>query len=140
MDQVLSRSMASTTFMMMLLGVAGTMALLISVVGLYGVIAYTVSRRRSELGIRMALGAARSDVGGMVVMQSVRLAAIGVAFGLFGTLFTTRLLVSMLFDVRPTDPLTLTAVSFLLLLVAALAAFVPAWRASTVSPVEALKS
>ena len=140
MEHVVSRSMSGTSFTMMLLGVAGGMALLISVVGLYGVIAYTVSRRRSELGIRMALGAARSDVGGMVVMQSVRLAAIGVAIGLFGTLFTTQMLNSMLFGVKPTDPLTLTSVSFLLLLVAAMAAFLPAWRASSVSPVEALKS
>ncbi len=140
MEQVVSRSMSGTTFTMMLLGVAGGMALLISIVGLYGVIAYTVSRRRSELGIRMALGAARADVGGMVVMQSIRLAAIGVAVGLFGTLFTTQMLASMLFGVKPTDPLTLTVVSFLLLVVSALAAFLPAWRASSVSPVEALKS
>jgi predicted permease len=140
MEQVVSRSMSGTSFNMMLLGVAGVMALLISVVGLYGVIAYTVSRRRSELGIRMALGAARSDVGGMVVMQSIRLAAIGVTVGLFATLFTAQMLASMLFGVKPTDPLTLTSVSFLLLFVAAVAAFLPAWRASSVSPVEALKS
>jgi putative ABC transport system permease protein len=139
MEQVVSKSMAGTSFIMILLAIAGVMALIISIVGLYGVIAYTVNRRRSELGIRLALGARPSEVGTMVVKQSVLLAAIGVVIGLFGALFSMRLLNSMLYNVRPTDPLTLTAVSVLLLTVAALASFVPAARASRVSPVETLR-
>ena len=139
MERIVARSMVRTTFTMILLGVAGLMALLLSVVGLYGVISYLVSRRRAEIGIRMALGAARSEVGAMIVMQSVRMGAIGVILGLFGSLLTTQMLSSMLFDVAPTDPTTLTVVAFLLLAITALAAFIPARRAAAVSPVEALR-
>jgi ABC-type antimicrobial peptide transport system permease subunit len=125
---------------MVLLGVAGFMALVLSVVGLYGVVAYVVSRRRSEIGIRMALGADRRAVGTMVVLQSMQLGAIGVTIGLVGAALTMQLLRSLLFEVQPTDPVTLTTVAFFLLAVCALASLVPARRASSVSPLEALKS
>jgi ABC-type lipoprotein release transport system permease subunit len=139
MQSVLAKSFARLSFTMVLLGVAGVMALVLSIVGLYGVIAYVVSRRRSEIGIRMALGADQRAVGTMVVLQSMQLGTIGVAIGLVGAALTMQLLRSMLFEVQPTDPVTLVTVSFFLLLVCALASLVPARRASSVSPVEALR-
>jgi predicted permease len=139
MRQVARRSMARTSFIMTLIGVAGAMALVLSVVGLYGVIAYTVGRRRSEIGIRMALGARAANVGGMVMLDSLRLGAIGVVVGLVGAAFTTNTLRSLLFGVEPTDARTLTAVALLLLAVAALASLIPAQRAARVDPVESLK-
>jgi predicted permease len=140
MEQVVAASVTTTSFIMVLLGVAGGMALLLSIVGLYGVISYVVNRRRMEIGIRIALGAAARNVGAAVVLQSVRLAAIGIAVGLVGAFFTTRTLQSLLFETAPTDPLTLAGVSLLLLGTCVLASFIPARKATRVSPVEALKS
>ena len=134
------RSMASTTFTMILLGTAGGMALLLAVIGLYGVVAYIVNRRRSEIGVRMALGADRRAVGGMVVLQSLKLGTAGVAIGLVGAALTTHALRSLLFAIEPTDALTLTSVAFGLLAVSAIAALIPARRAASVSPVDALRS
>lgn len=133
-------SMVQTTFTMLLLGTAGGMALLLAMVGLYGVVAYTVNRQRSEIGIRLALGAPAAEVGGAIVLQSVRLGALGVGIGLVASFLTTKTLASLLFQVKPTDGLTLTVVSFALLAVAALASFIPARRAAGVSPLEALRT
>ena len=140
MEQVVSASMARTSFIMVLLGISGVMALLISVVGLYGVVSYLVSRRRAEIGIRMALGARAEQVRGMVVREALQLGAVGVLAGLIGALFLTRTLESLLFEVAPTDPLTLGAVAALLLLTCAVASYLPARRAARVSPSETLRS
>jgi len=137
---IVNRAMATTTFTMVLLGVAGSMALLLAIVGLYGVIAYVVSRRRAEIGVRMALGADRRAIGSMVVLQSMRLAVAGVGVGLVGAAATTGALRTLLWGVTPTDGLTLTAVAILLLGVCTVAAYVPARRAAAVSPMDALRT
>jgi len=139
MQTIVERSTATTTFAMLLLAVAGGMALMLSAVGIYGVISYTVTQRRPEIGVRMALGAQAAQVGRMVVAQSLRVAAAGIAIGLLGALATTRVLQSLLFGVSPTDPMTLGGVTVILLMLGALAAYAPARRATRVDPVEVLR-
>ena len=139
MEQVVARSMVKRTFTLTLLGVASAMALVLSAIGLYGVVSYVVGERRGEIGIRVALGARRGEVGRMIVMQSVRLAVTGVVVGVVVALATTRLMQSLLFEVQPTDPATLALVAVGLVLLAALASWVPARRAMRVEPVEALR-
>ena len=140
MEQVVARSMAKRTFTLTLIGIASAMALLLSAIGLYGVVSYVVGERRGEIGLRVALGAQRADVGRMIVMQSIRLAVVGVLFGIAGALATTRVLRSLLFEVDPTDPLTLAVVSVVLVAIAAAASWLPARRAMRVDPVEALRT
>ncbi len=140
MDALVAKSMARRTFTMLLLGVAATMALLLSVVGLYGVISYVVGQRRGEIAIRMALGARMAQVGRTVVGQSVRLAALGVVLGLVGALASLRVLRSLLFGVSPTNPPLMAGAALLLLVVAAVAGYAPARRAARVDPAEALRS
>jgi putative ABC transport system permease protein len=113
--------------------------LLLSAVGIYGVISYVVSQRRFEIGVRIALGAQAREVSRIVVMQSVTLAAIGVAIGLFGAYGVTKVISSMLFQVNPTDPTVLGVVVVMLISIAALASLAPALRASRIDPVEALR-
>jgi predicted permease len=139
MEQVVSRSMSRVSFIMLLLGVASAIAMLLSAVGIYGVISYLVGQRRGEIGVRIALGATTSRVAGMIVGQSLRLALAGIAIGLVGALAGTRILRSLLFEVSPTDPAVLLAVAALLVALAALASFAPARRAARVDPVEALR-
>lgn len=139
MDDVMARSLARTTFVMMLLGVAGTVALALSAVGTYGVISYLVTQRRPEIGVRIALGASVQGVARLVLTQSLRLAALGIVLGLGAAWGTTRLLARLLYDVNPTDPIVLGAVSAALLLVAAAAAYAPARRAARIDPVEVLR-
>jgi putative ABC transport system permease protein len=140
MQTVLDRSMARTSFIMLLLGLSAGMALLLSAVGIYGVISYLVAQRRSEIGVRIALGAPVTGVLRLVMGQSVRLALIGVAIGLAGAVAGTRLLRTLLFEVQPNDPLVLAVVPAVLVAIAALASLAPARRAANVDPVEALKS
>ena len=140
LEQVVAKSMAKRTFTLTLLGIAAGMALLLSAIGLYGVVSYVVGQRRGEIGVRVALGASQSAVGRMIVMHSVRLAVVGVAIGIVGALATTRLLRSLLFEVQPTDPATLAAVSAVLVMISALASWIPARRAMRVDPVEALRN
>ncbi|HEY0969723.1 MAG TPA: ABC transporter permease [Gemmatimonadales bacterium] len=140
MEQVVERSMARTSFVMLLLGVAAAIALVLSAVGIYGVISYVVGQRRGEIGVRIALGARVPQVAGMVVRQSLSLAMVGVVLGLAGAMAATRVLASLLYDVSPTDPLTLALVALSLLAVAAIASFAPARRAAGVDPVVALRS
>ena len=135
-----SETMARTSFTMLLLGLAAFMALFLSGVGLYGVIAYLVGRRRAEIGVRMALGARVSEVARMVVLQSVRLTVVGIVLGIVGALALTRSLQSLLYDVVPADPLTLVLVSGVLLTVAVLASIVPAGRAARTPPSDALRA
>ena len=140
MDDVVVHSMARTTFMLLLLGVAAAMALVLSAVGMYGVLSYLIGQRRGEMGIRLALGASGGQVTRLVVWESAQLAAAGVIIGLAGALATTRVMQSLLFGVSATDPLTLGVVTVLLLGVAVAAAWLPARRASRVDPVEALRA
>ena len=133
-------SMTRTSFTLVMLAIAGGMALLLGVIGIYGVISYSVSQRTREIGIRMALGSPRQDVTRLFVGHGLRLAAIGVACGLAAAAACTRLMSSLLFEVSPLDPLTFAGVPLILVLAAALASYVPAWRAALVDPVEALRT
>ena len=139
MEEVVERSTARTSFTMLLLLVAAAMAVLLGAVGNYGVISYVVSQRTREIGVRMALGAARGDVAGLVLRQGLWMALGGVAIGLAGAFALTRLLRALLFEVSPTDPATFGAVSVVLVAVALLASYLPARRAASVDPLEAIR-
>lgn len=132
--------MARTSFTLIMLAVAGAMALLLGVVGIYGVIAYSVSQRTREVGIRMALGAQQNSVTTMFVRHGLMLTSIGVAFGIVVALLTMRLMSSLLFHVNPMDPLTYLAVTAGLVATALVACYVPSRRAASVDPVEALRA
>lgn len=140
MSYYYSRSMARTSFTLVMLGVAAAMALLLGVVGLYGVIAYSASQRRREIGIRIALGAQRGNITGMFVRQGLLLAGIGVACGVAVALSVTRLLTTLLYHVSPLDPLTYGLACAGLAGAAALASYLPSRRTTTVNPVEALRA
>jgi ABC-type antimicrobial peptide transport system permease subunit len=122
-----------------LLGTFSSLALLLASIGLYGVIAYSVSQRTRELGIRMAIGAQRGDVLRLVLREGLTTAAIGVALGLLGALLATRLLKSMLFGVSATSPMIFAVNALILMAVALAACFLPARRASQIDPMEALR-
>jgi ABC-type antimicrobial peptide transport system permease subunit len=123
-----------------MLAVAASIALLLGVVGLYGVIAYSASQRRREIGIRIALGAQRNDITGMFVRQGLLMAGCGVACGIIVAIAATRLLRSLLFHVSPMDPLTYSLACFALCAAATLASYIPSRRTATVNPVEALRA
>jgi predicted permease len=135
-----TRSMARTSFTLVMLGVAGGMALLLGVVGIYGVIAYSVSQRTREIGIRMALGAQRANLTNMFVRHGLILAAIGVVCGIVAAIPLMSLMSSLLFHVKPVDPVTYVAVSAGLVLTALLASYLPSRRVAEVNPVEALRA
>lgn len=132
-------SMARTSFTLVMLGIAGGMALALGTVGLYGVIAYSVSQRTREIGVRMALGAQPRKILTLVVGRGMAILAVGLAFGIGSALVLTRLLSSLLFGVRPEDPLTYLVVVLLLGAVASVACYVPARRATRVEPMVALR-
>ncbi len=140
MRERISRSVSTRRFNTVLLGIFAAVALLLAAVGLYGVITYSVSHRRRELGIRIALGAERRDIIGLVVRQAAGLIATGVAIGLLASAGLTHFLARVLFAVSPLDPATFIAVSVLLSLVAAAASYVPARRATRVNPIHALRA
>ena len=139
MGGLISESLRLERFRTLLLTLFAASALLLSVVGIYGVMAYTVAQRTHEIGLRMALGAQRKNVMGVVIREGLTLAVAGVGLGLLGTLAVTRVLEGLLFEVTPTDPITIGAVSVLLVTVAGLAAYVPAGKATTVDPMAALR-
>jgi predicted permease len=140
LQEVYDKSLARTSFTLVMLAVAGAMALVLGVVGIYGVISYSVAQRTREVGIRMALGARKDELMRMFVGQGLRLALIGVAFGLVAAAVLTRLMTSMLFEVKPVDPITFATVASGLILAAAIASWLPALRATTVDPLEALRT
>ena len=139
MDEVVANSLADRKFSMILLGVFALLALLLSSIGIYGVISYLVGQRTHEIGIRMALGAQRGDVLKLVLGQGMRMALAGVGIGLAAAIALTRLMSKMLFAVSATDPITLIGVSALLTLVALLACYIPARRAMRTDPIIALR-
>ncbi len=140
MEELAARSMGSLSFTMLMVGIAGVLALILGAVGLYGVLSYEVTRRTQEIGVRMALGARARTVRRMVVAQGGRVAVVGAAVGVIASLGLTRYIESMLFGVQRLDVLTFTGVSGVLVAVALLASYLPARRASRVDPVEALRS
>jgi predicted permease len=138
-EQIISDSLTERRFTMLLLIIFASTALVLAAVGIYGVMSYAVSRRTHELGLRMALGATRREILGLVVHEGMRLAAAGTMVGLAAALGLTRFLASLLYGVRPADPATLAAASSLLGGIAFLACYIPAWRATKVDPMEALR-
>ena len=137
--EILARSMARTSFTLVMLAIAAGVALLLGAVGIYGVISYIVGQRTREIGVRMALGARREDVSRLVLRRGGLVAAVGIAIGLAAAVGLTRLMSAMLFGVSPLDPVTYAAVSVVLAGVALLATYIPARRAASVDPVEALR-
>jgi len=140
LDEIQSDSMAQTSFALIMLAIAATVALLLSVVGIYGVIAYVAAQRTREIGIRIALGAQIADVRRMFLRQGLWLTATGIALGIGVALVLTRVMSTFLFGVGPTDPMTYAAVSGVLAAVALLATYLPARRASRVDPIIALRA
>jgi predicted permease len=140
MRDVYDKSLARTSFALVMLALAGAMALLLGLVGIYGVISYSVSQRTREIGIRMALGSPQGDVTRLFLLHGLRLSAIGVACGLVAAVASTRLMGSMLFQVSPLDPLTYISVSAGLVAAAALASYLPALRATGIDPMNALRA
>jgi predicted permease len=139
MESVYAKSMAHTSFTLVMLGIAGAMALALGIIGIYGVIAYTVAQRKREIGIRMALGAQRGDVVQMVLRQGAWMALAGVGIGVGTALVLTKLMRGLLFGVTAHDPLTFAAVALALMGVALVACYVPARRAMKVDPIVALR-
>ncbi len=139
MEELLGLSLAERRFNMFLLGLFAGMAMILASVGIYGLMAYSVSQRTHEIGVRMAVGARRRDVLKLVMGQSARLAAVGFAAGVLAALAFTRLMTRLLFEVTPTDPATFAAVALLMMAVVLLASFVPARRAMKVDPMVALR-
>jgi predicted permease len=140
LDQLVQRSMARTSFTLVMLGIAAVVALLLGAIGLYGVISYAVAQRTREFGVRMALGARGTDVGRIVLRHAALLIGVGVAAGLLAAFATTRLMSALLYGVAPFDPLTFGAVALLLAGIAIAASLVPVARAARVDPMEALRS
>ncbi len=139
MRQILFEATAQRRFTLIVLSVFAALALLLTLVGLYGVLACVVSRRRREIGIRLALGAQRWNVLRLVLREGLRLATFGIAAGWLGAMATVRVVRNLLYDVTPTDPLTFAAITLLLALVAGLACWLPARRAARVDPIGALR-
>ena len=139
MQEVYDKSVARTSFTLVMLGIAGAMALALGIIGIYGVMSYSVSQRQREIGIRLALGAKGGDVLQMVLSQGTKLTLIGVAIGIAAALGLTRLMSNLLFGVTAHDPITFAAVAALLIAVASFACYIPARRATLVDPIVALR-
>jgi putative ABC transport system permease protein len=138
MDEVMGRSTARESFSMLLLTIFGVAALILAAIGIYGLMAYSIAQRTQEIGIRMALGADRSAIRRLVVWHGMKLAIVGVVLGLVAALGLTRFLASFLFNVSPWDPVAFLAAPLILALVALIAVWLPATRASQVEPIQAL--
>jgi predicted permease len=140
MQSLYAESLARTSFALVMLAIAGSLALALGLVGIYGVIAYVAAQRSREIGIRMALGAQRRQVRTMFLRQGLALCAVGLALGLVAALALTRLMSSLLFGIEPTDVVTYVTAIGVILFAAALASYLPARRASAIDPVETLKA
>jgi putative ABC transport system permease protein len=140
MEQVMADSLAARRTSMILLGAFAGLALALSAIGIYGVIALVAGQRRGEIGIRMALGAERRDILRMVVGQGGRLAALGIGIGLLAALGLTRLMAGLLYGIRAFDPATFGAMAAVLWLVAMLASYLPARAAAAVDPIVVLRA
>ena len=138
-EEVLANSIARPRLRTMLVGIFAAVALILAALGIYAVLSYSVSQRRHEIGIRMALGAWGKDVLQLIVGQGVRLALVGMAVGVLGALALSRFLANLLYGVKPTDPATFVVVSAVLMAVSVLASYIPARRATTVDPIVALR-
>jgi putative ABC transport system permease protein len=139
MERVMADSITPQRFSLLLIGIFAALALVLATAGIYGVISYTAGQRTHEIGVRVAMGARSVDVIKLVLTQALRLVAVGVILGLAGAMALTQVLERFLYGVKPGDPVTLIAVSFLLAAVAVAASYIPARRASRVDPVEALR-
>jgi ABC-type antimicrobial peptide transport system permease subunit len=139
MQEVYGKSLARTSFTLVMLGIAGAMALTLGIIGIYGVISYSVSQRQREIGIRLSLGAQGGDVLQMVLREGAKLALVGVAIGICAAFALTKLMNNLLFGVTAYDPVTFAAVAVLLISVALLACYIPARRAMLVEPIVALR-
>jgi len=139
LDDAYQKSLAGTSFTLVLLAMAGGMGLLLGAIGIYGVIAYVVSQRAGEIGVRLALGAQPGQVRRQFLREGLTLTAAGVAAGLVAATVLTRVMSSLLFGVSPLDPLTYALVTLVLVVVAMAAAYLPARRASRHDPVQALR-
>jgi len=139
MEQLLSDSLARSRFTMLLLGIFAAFALLLAAIGIYGLIAYSVTQRTQELGVRIALGAQMDDILRLVLAQGARLIVAGAVFGTLAAAGLSQLMKSLLFDVEALDLLTLTAVPLFLALIALAACYLPARRATRVDPMVALR-
>ncbi len=139
LDEIVFASVALRRFQLTLVLLFASMALILAGLGIYGVVSYTVTERRSEMGIRMALGASGADVRGLVLRQGLRPVALGLISGLIGAVAIGRVLQSLLFGVSAGDPLTFSAVAVVLLIVAAIACYVPAARATGLNPLIILR-
>jgi ABC-type antimicrobial peptide transport system permease subunit len=139
MDEIISDSISDRKFSMVLLGTFAALALLLSSIGIYGVISYLIGERTHEIGIRMALGAQRKDVLTLVLSEGMKLVLVGAVIGIAAALGLSRLMAGMLYGVSATDPLTFAAVPIVLLGVAMLACYIPARRAMRVDPMTALR-
>jgi predicted permease len=140
MQEIYSKSLARTSFTLLMLGIAAAMALALGIIGIYGVISYAVSQRTREIGIRMALGAQKGELRMMFMRSALALTGIGIAIGLGAAFAVSRLMRSLLVGVSPLDPLSFAAVPLILAVAAVLASFLPASRATAVNPVDALKA
>jgi putative ABC transport system permease protein len=138
MEQRLAASVATSRFNTLLLTTLGVVGLILAAIGIYGVIAYSVSQRTQEIGVRLALGAAPQDVVGLVIRQALRPVLAGLIIGVGGALFATSLIATQLVGVGPRDPLTIASVSAAFVVVAVAASWVPARRAAAVDPMQAL--
>jgi ABC-type antimicrobial peptide transport system permease subunit len=140
MQEIYSRSVARTSFTLVMLAIAGSMALLLGIIGIYGVISYAVSQRTREIGIRLALGAQKRELKWMFVRSALKLTGIGVAFGMVAAAVLMQFMKSLLFGISPLDPVTYIAIPVVLASSAVLASYLPARRAAAVNPVEALRA
>jgi ABC-type antimicrobial peptide transport system permease subunit len=139
MEEIVESTTADSRFYVWLFGALAGLALVLSMIGIYGLLSFSVARRTTEIGTRMALGASRPAVLALVLKQGVVLVLLGLVVGLGGALAVTRSLATLLFGVRPTDPVSFIAVSVLLLCVGVLASYFPARRATNVDPMVALR-
>jgi ABC-type antimicrobial peptide transport system permease subunit len=139
MDKLVAASLARQNFNMLLLTVFGAIALLLAAIGIYGLMSYSVEQRMQEIGIRVALGAARGDVLRLIVSQGMKLTGIGVVLGLGAAYGVTRFLKALLYGVKAADPATFVVVAVVVTAVAAVACLVPARRAAAVAPVKAIR-